>query len=63
MASRITTAAELDAMTPAERQANFDASIVRDLSQVPAGHLARLRARVEERLSHSDTTQDVPHAS
>lgn len=29
------TAAELDEMTPAERQAAFEASIIRDLNDVP----------------------------
>ncbi|MBI4940553.1 MAG: hypothetical protein HY830_07400 [Actinobacteria bacterium] len=32
---RVLTAAELDAMTPAEREAAYQASIIRDLADVP----------------------------
>lgn len=50
----VTTAAELEAMTPPQRQAHFEASIVRDLSQVPAEFLDRLRARVQDRIVDRD---------
>src|SRR5512144_2005662 len=59
MAGKVTTAAELEQMTPAERQAHFDASVITDLSQVPAEHLAPLRAWLEDRLAK----QDMPNAS
>lgn len=56
MASRVWTAAELEQMTPAERQAIFDASIVTDLDQVPPEFLARVRARVERIIAESEST-------
>jgi len=49
---RVITAAELDAMTPAERQAAFQASIIRDLGDVPAQYqhvIDEQRRRVLER--------------
>jgi len=48
----VLTAADLDKMTPAERQAAFKASIVRDLDDVPARYqhvVDELRRRVLER--------------
>lgn len=48
----VLTAAELDDMTPEQRQAAFDASIVADLTVLPADYLARLRAGAEDRLAH-----------
>lgn len=59
MARMVTTAAELEQMTPAERQSHFDASVITDLSQVPPEHLAPLRAWLEDRLAN----QDMPNAS
>jgi hypothetical protein len=41
------TAAELAALTPAEDQALFDASVVTDLDQVPPEFLARVRSQLE----------------
>lgn len=49
MDDRVITAAELDAMTPAERQAAFDAATVTDLSEVPMRILDRVRATVRAR--------------
>jgi hypothetical protein len=49
---RVITAAELDAMTPAERQAAFQASIIRDLDDVPPQYqhvIDEQRRRVLER--------------
>jgi uncharacterized coiled-coil protein SlyX len=49
---RVITAAELDAMTPAERQVAFQASIIRDLGDVPAQYqdvIDEQRRRVLER--------------
>jgi len=39
----VITAAELDAMTPAQREAVFEASVVTDLDDLPATYVARLR--------------------
>lgn len=49
MPRRIVTAVELERMTPAERDAHFEASIARDLSKVSPEFLARVRERVERR--------------
>ena len=48
-------------MTPAQRQAVFDASIVSDLGTFPAAYLARLRALAAE-LSSSRDGQVAAHA-
>jgi hypothetical protein len=47
---KVWTAAELDKMSPAEVDALFQSSIVRDLDDVPPDFLARVRARVQERI-------------
>ena len=49
---RVVTAAELEKMTPAEREATFKDNIIRDLDQVPADRrdvIKAQRARVLER--------------
>jgi len=49
---RVITAAELEKMTPAEREATFKESIIRDLDDVPAERrdvIEAQRARVLER--------------
>ena len=51
MATKIWTAADLEQMTPAEQEAVFEASIVRDLSQVDPAFLARVRDRIEQRIA------------
>jgi hypothetical protein len=56
MASKIWTAAELEQMSPTERKAIFDASIVTDLDQVPPEFLARVRARVENIIAETEST-------
>jgi hypothetical protein len=56
MASKIWTAAELEQMSPTERKAIFDASIVTDLDQVPPEFLARVRARVEKIIAETEST-------
>jgi hypothetical protein len=56
MASKIWTAAELEQMSPTERKAIFDASIVTDLDQVPPEFLARVRTRVEKIIAETDST-------
>jgi hypothetical protein len=59
MDHKITTAAELEQMTPAERHANFKASLVTDLSQVSPEYLARIRAELEDQIAR----RDMPNAS
>jgi hypothetical protein len=53
------SAAELERLTPAEQDAVFQASIVRDLSLVQPDFLARVRARAAEHIkaSEADSTQ------
>jgi hypothetical protein len=49
---RVITAAELEKMTPAEREATFKESIIRDMDDVPAERrdvIEAQRARVLER--------------
>jgi hypothetical protein len=59
MAEQITTVADLDAMSPEERHANFEASVVTDLSTLPEGYLDRVRARFEAKL----VRREMPNAS
>jgi hypothetical protein len=47
MDRKVWTAAELKAMSPAERRSLFRARIIRDLDQVPPEFLARVRARLD----------------
>lgn len=56
---KVWTAEELAALTPAEQDALFQASIVRDLSEVPEEFLTRVRARLEQRIAQ----QETPRAS
>lgn len=49
MATKVWTAAELEAMSPSEQDDLFSSSIVTDLDEVPAEFLARVRARLAER--------------
>ena len=55
MAQKIWTAEELERMTPAEQDAIFDASIVRNLDDVPKEFLARMRARFETHLAGTES--------
>jgi hypothetical protein len=55
----VVTAAELDALTPAERHAAFEASLVTDLEQLPADYLARLRADAAELIARRDAAADA----
>ncbi|MCP3856764.1 MAG: hypothetical protein GY745_22835 [Actinomycetia bacterium] len=57
MTKKIWTAAELEQMTPSERHAIFQASIVADLDQAPQELLARARATVEKRIAEADRSQ------
>lgn len=51
------TAEEFEALPPAEQDRVFAASVVTDLADVPPEFLAKVRARVEARLSASDATR------
>ena len=53
MARRIWSAEEFEAMTPAQQDEIFDAAIISDLDEIPTELLARVRARLQERI---DTT-------
>ena len=44
MRRKTTTVTELEQMTPAERDAHFEDSIVRDLTKIPPAYLDRIRA-------------------
>lgn len=54
---QVVTAAELEAMSPAERAAHFEASIVRDLDQVPPHLLASARENAERRIAEAEHRQ------
>jgi hypothetical protein len=57
MLRKVWTAAELEEMTPAEVDALFEASIVRDLDDVPPEFLARVRARVQGRIEAEESSK------
>lgn len=52
--SKVWTAVELEAMTPAQRHELFEASIVTDLDQAPPELLARTRRQVERLIAEAD---------
>lgn len=49
------TAAELEAMSPAERRALFEASIITSLDDAPQKLVERARQRVEKRIAESES--------
>lgn len=51
------TAAEFEKLTPAEQDAEFQASIVTDLSEVPPEFLDRVRSRFLSRTSPQSTSK------
>ena len=55
MSERVVTAAELEKMSPAERHALFEASIVANLDDAPQHLVERARARAEQRIAESDS--------
>ena len=57
VARKVWTAAELEAMTPAEVDALFEASIIRELADAPQELLARTRARILRRIEETEPTQ------
>ena len=56
---KIWTAAELEKLTPSERDAIFDASIVTDLRQAPPTLVARARARVTSAIAAAEASQQA----
>ena len=57
MALKVRTAAELEQLSPAERRAIFDASIITDLDDAPPELLARTRDRIERMIAESESPQ------
>ena len=51
---KVWTAAELEKLSPAERHALFDASVVTDLEQAPQELVERTRSRIHERIAQSE---------
>lgn len=58
MAHKVWTAADLELMTPAEQDAIFEASIVRNLDDVPQEFLTKVRARIEQRISRTESPSE-----
>ncbi len=54
MTGKTWTAEEFAALSPAEQDAVFDASVVADLDEVPVEFLDRVRARFEARVAERD---------
>ena len=57
MEQKIWTAAELDAMTPADCKKIFDESIVWDLDDAPTDLVDRARAKVLKRIAEAEGSQ------
>lgn len=57
MTGKVWTAAELEAMAPAEVDALFEASIIRDVADAPQELLARTRSRILRRIEETEPTQ------
>ncbi len=55
MPENIVTAAELEGMSPAERRALFEASIITSLDDAPQKLVERARARVEQRIAEAES--------
>ena len=54
VADKVWTAQELAGMTPAERHAIFESSLVFSLDGIPPALLDRVRSRVQERIADAD---------
>ena len=52
---KIWTAEELLKLSPAEQDAIFESSIVRELDQAPVELMARARARIEQRIARTES--------
>ena len=57
MARKIWTAADLEQMTPTERQQIFEASIITDLDEAPPSLVRRSRERVEKLIEEAEHPQ------
>jgi len=55
VSGNIVTAAELEQMTPAERHALFEASLISNLDDAPQHLVERARAGVAERIAESES--------
>jgi len=56
----VVTAEELEAMTPAERRASFEESVITDLAEVLAAFLNRVKAEMAPVIVERDREQAVP---
>lgn len=54
MADKIWTAEELEAMTPAEVDAIFEASLVTNFAEVPEEFLERVRSRTRRHIADTE---------
>jgi len=54
MAEDVVMAAELEKLSPAERHALFEASIVQELDQAPLQLVQRARSRVQRKIAESE---------
>ena len=66
MGRKVITAADLEQMTPAERSAAFEASIVWDLDDAPESLVTRAREWVGKRISedeHQPKNQPESHGA
>lgn len=55
MADKVWTAAELEALTPAEQSELFAASLIRDPADVPSAFLERVQQRARQRIADTET--------
>jgi len=54
MAEKVWTADELERLAPAEQDAIFDASVVKDLAAAPPEFVERVSQRAKERIGQRD---------
>ena len=54
MEQKVWTAAELETLSPTERRALFDASVVTDLDEAPQDLVERTRLRIQQRIASSE---------
>lgn len=57
MSEIVVTAADLERMSPAERRAIFEASIITDVDEAPQHLIDRARTRVEQRIAELESQQ------
>ena len=55
MSGNVVTAAQLEQMSPAERHALFEASIITNLDDAPQHLIGRARARLEQHIAESES--------